>query len=164
MKKIIERLILWVAGHFGTEKQMIPSLHNIPYDKRQYGRMYEWYGRIVKAVRNPRNVVVHYSIIPNKDMSQNAVNLLCQNCGRMTVKGEINETTDVGLGEALKADGSLEVSEDIEGKPCQMCCMYMSLPCPQCDFTAYWVKVAEKRQNATDQNAYMRLMKRRING
>lgn len=162
MKKFLEKLVLWVAYHFGAEKQMIPSLHTMPADKIVVGRMYEWYGRIVKAVNNPEKVKTVYLIWPNKHMSQQAINLICNNSDKLQMFDTKYRTTDVALGEALKADGSVEISEETTGDPCMMCCMNEKLPCPACDFKTYWIKVAEKKQNCTDQKAWARMMKRRI--
>ena len=163
IKKLLERVILWVAHHFGAERQIIPSLHTTPYDKIKEGVMYEWYGRIVKAVRNPMEVKITYLIWPNKGMSQQAIDLICKNTDKMQLFDTMYRTTDTGLGKALKADGSVEISEDIKGTPCHMCCMDNNMPCPICDFRHYWIKVAEYKQYATDQKAYMRMMKKKIN-
>lgn len=165
MKKILERLVLWMANHFRAERQMIPSLHTVPADKAVLGRMYEWYGRVVKAVRNPNEVKTLYYIWPNPNMSQRAKDLIINNIDRLQAFDTMYRTEDAELGEALKNDGSLEVSEEIKNKPCQMCCMEQNhLPCPlPCDFKKYWLQVAKYKQNCTDQEAYMRLMERKIN-
>ena len=164
MRKLLEKLILWLSCRLGTEAQMIPSLHT-NVNKVVVGRMYEWYGRIVKAVANPNEVKTTYVIWPNKDMSTRAVDLICKNSDKLQISDKMYRTNDVALGEKLKQDGTVEVCEETTGVPCELCCMSQyGYPCPSCQYKFYWVQVGKFKQYCTDQNAYMRVMEKKING
>lgn len=165
MRKLLEKLILWLSCRLGTEAQMIPSLHTMPADKVIAGRMYEWYGRVVKPLKNPNKVETTYYIWPNKDMSTRAVDLICKNSDKLQILERMYRTCDDDLAEELKKDGSVEVTEETTGEPCSMCCMdKYGLPCPSCRYKFYWVQVAKYKQNCTDQDAYMRVMEKKIKG
>ena len=163
IRKILDKVWLWVAHRFGTEKQMMPSLLYVDYKDVRPGRLYEWYGRIVRAVRNPEKVTTTYTIYPSKNMSQRAVELICCNADHLNFCDTHYATTHEPLGEALKQEAGVSVTEETEGKPCEKCCMLvLGLPCPGCDFSVYWEKVAEYKQHCTDQEAWGRAMQRRI--
>ena len=164
LTKLVYRAWMWIAHHFGAEKQMIPSLHNINAEDVKLGRPYEWYGRIVKAKRNYLKTVTEYTIIPH-DMCQEAVDLICMHTDELVVKDTMYTTTNEYLGEALKKMAGVTVVEETKNLPCRLCCMQeKGLPCPcNCDFKRYWEMVAEYKQYYTDQEAYMRTMQKRIN-
>ena len=162
MKDKLEKLYLWFCHHFRIEKKAIPNLHGIASDAVITGRMYEWWGRIVKPEQNPNDVEISYIIQPDPNASLEAVNLVCNNFDRLTVLDKVYKTYDAKLAEALKQAG-LFVEDMIKGQPCQLCCMSeYGLPCPECDFKRYWKLVATYKQNCTDQEAWNRAMIKRI--
>ena len=164
IRTIIDKAWMWVAHHFGVKNQMIPSLHYIDIKDVKCGMLYEWYGRIVKAHKNPQKPIVRYYIYPSKEISQKSVDLICENSDNLIIKERCYETTDKKLGDALKRDTAITVVEDIENKPCDNCCMMQEgYPCPGCTFNIYWEKVAQYKQNCTNQDAWMRAMERMIN-
>lgn len=164
--RLIDRVWMWVAHYFGVEKQMIPSLHLMKAEDVKLNRPYEWYGRIVKAKRNYLKTVTEYTIYPSKEMSQEAVDLICRHTDELVIRDTMYTTTSEFLGEAMKKQPGVTVVEATKNTPCGRCCMQeKGLPCPcNCDFTKYWELVAEYKQNCTDQEAHMRMMQKRING
>lgn len=162
MRNKLDSLILWFYHRFGIEKKAIPSLQGLKPEEIKEGKMYEWWGRIVKAVKNPVKVEVTYIIHPDPNASQRAIQLMVEEIDKLEVKDDYYKTSDELLAEELKREG-IFVEDEVKDEPCKDCCMSIEgLPCPECAFRYYWKLVAKYKQNCTDQEAWNRMMIKRI--
>lgn len=158
---------LWVIRWFRIEKKAIHLLRGMDANDIKAGQLYEHYGRIFVAEKVEKPVVINYYIQTTTDMSAVAADMIVQNMEYLepVMHGAVQmyKTHNQELAEWLMEMRGVEVSEEIENEPCHNCDIArMFLPCPNCEFRHIYRVLREKKQNATDQEQWLRVQRKKL--
>ena len=161
------KALLWLIGWLRIEEKTIRLLKTVRADEVKEGQLYEHYGRVFVAERNPNELRCKYTIVTSPAMGAVSADLLVRHADELEVEKEgervVYFTRSMHLGEELKKRSDITVMEEWQGMACERCDLgNMCLPCANCDFRHTFRLLSQRRQNATNQEAWMRMMKKRI--
>lgn len=166
----VRRGMLWLIRLFRMEGHAIPMLKTVDPEEIRHGSLYEHYGRIFAARRNPKTVEVRYSVTADSQMPEAALRMVMKGlsdgvlCQEKRESGVVYVTTDETVGDRLSCMPGLQVEQTVSGRVCAQCCdiWNLHLPCGRCDYRHYFKLVHQHPQNSTDQRAWLRQQARRL--